>query len=96
MINLGEHKTLKCPFCKEGDIEIIHNPDTYTTQTIRVGSNRKTIPKLMKGIDTVLSKECPNCHEKKSKIEKALKEGVKPSLEEAAKRAKEAGLPLKF
>lgn len=74
----------------------MHIPEVYTTQTIRVGSNRKTIPKLVPGKDEVLSEKCSNCGKSKKEIEKALKKGISLSHKEIIRRAKEAGLPLKF
>lgn len=93
---MSEIITQKCPFCKQGDIKVSHTPQVYSTQTIRVGSNRKTIPKLTGGKDEVISEKCPNCGKTKKELEKALKEGVQPSRESIIKRMKEAGLPLKF
>jgi hypothetical protein len=93
---MPEIVTLKCPFCKQGDISIAETPPTYSTQTIRVGSNRKTIPKLMPGKKEVLTEKCLVCGHTKTEIQKALKEGIKPSREEIIKRMKEAGLPLKI
>jgi len=96
IINMPEIIEVECPFCKKGKIRISRSPEKYTTQTIRVGSNRKTIPKLIPGKQTVLSEKCPNCGKSKKEIEDALKHGVPPSHEEIIRRAKEAGLPLKI
>ncbi len=94
--SMAETVIIKCPFCKEGDISISKVPDVYTTQTIRVGSNRKTIPKLVKGKETVLVEECPSCHKTKKEIEKCFKVGKPQSKEDIIKRAQESGLPLRF
>ena len=88
--------TVECPFCKKGEIKVMHQPEVYSTQTIRVGSNRKTIPMLTPAKDEVLSDKCPVCNKNKKEIQKALKEGVKPSHEEVLRRLKESGLPTKF
>lgn len=93
---MAEVRTIKCPFCKEGEIKISYTPERYTTQTIIVGSNRKTIPKLIPAQQEVLSDKCPKCGKTKKELQKALKEGVKPSRKEVIKRMKEAGLPLKI
>jgi hypothetical protein len=83
---------VECPFCKQRTIKIMHRPESYTTQTTRAGSNRKTIPNLTPAKDEVLSDKCSNCGKSKKEIEKALKEGKQPSNEEIIKRMKEAGL----
>lgn len=91
---MPEVLTIECPFCKEKVIKVMHSPQVYSSQTIRVGSNVKTIPKLTEAKDEVLSEKCPNCGKTKKQIEKALKEGVPLSKEERLKRLKEAGLPF--
>lgn len=91
---MPEVLTIECPFCKQKTIRVMHRPEVYSTQTIRVGSNRKTIPNLTPSKDEVLSEKCSSCGKTKKEIEKALKEGVPPSREEIIRRAKEAGLPL--
>jgi hypothetical protein len=88
--------TVKCPFCKEGEIKISRTPDVYTSQTIRVGSNRKTIPKLVSGKSEVISDKCPICNKPKAELQKAISEGIKPSAAEMAKRAQNSGLPTRF
>lgn len=88
--------TVECPFCKEKVIKLMHSPEVYGSHTIRVGSNRKTIPKLTQAKNEVLVEKCPHCGKTKKQIERALKEGVPPTHEEIIKRMKEAGLPLKI
>lgn len=89
---MSEKMTVECPFCKKLTIEIMHSPEVYSTQTIRVGSNRKTIPNLTPAKDQVLTLKCSNCGKSKKEIEDALKHGVPLSNEELIKRLKEAGL----
>jgi endogenous inhibitor of DNA gyrase (YacG/DUF329 family) len=89
---MPEKITIECPFCKKGTIQVLHSPEVYSTQTIRVGSNRKTIPNLTQAKDQVLSEKCPNCGKNRKEIERALKEGVPPSHEEIIRRMREAGL----
>ena len=89
---MPERMTVECPFCKQLTIEIIHSSEVYSTQTIRVGSNRKTIPNLTQAKDQVLTEKCSNCGKSKKDIEYALKHGVPPSNEEIVKRLREAGL----
>lgn len=87
---------LECPFCKEKTIKVMHTPETYTTQTIRVGSNRKTIPKMTPEKNEILSESCSNCGKTKKEIQKKVKEGYNPSREELLKRLKESGLPTRI
>lgn len=93
---MAEIITIECPFCKQTTIKISHRPESYTIQTIRVGSNVKRIPKVTPGNDEVLSESCSNCGKTKKEIQKALKEGVKLSHEQVLERARKAGLPLRF
>ena len=44
----------------------------------------------------ILVTKCPNCGKTKKEIEDRLKHGKRPSREDIIKRAKEAGLPLRF
>ena len=87
---------IECPICKKGIIKVMHRPEVFTTQTIRVGSNKKTIPKLTPEKNEILSERCPVCDKTKKEIQKRLKEGHKPSHEEMLKRLKEAGLPTRI
>jgi Zn ribbon nucleic-acid-binding protein len=93
---MPERMTIECPFCKKETIQILHSPEVYSSHTIRVGSNKKTIPKLTHAKDQILSEKCSNCGKSKKEIEKALKEGIPMSHEEIIRRAREAGLPLKI
>ena len=93
---MPERITIECPFCKKETIQVLHSPEVYSTQTIRVGSNRKTIPNLTPAKDQILSGKCSNCGKTKKEIEKALKEGIPIPHEELIRRLKEAGLPLKI
>ncbi len=93
---MSEVITIECPFCKKKVVKIMHRNDVYSAQTVRAGSNAKTIPKLTKGKNEILVEKCPNCGKTKKEIEKALKEGIPLSHEEIIRRAKEAGLPLKI
>lgn len=87
---------IECPFCKRNSIKIVHSSAIYGSQTIRVGSNRKTVPKLTPEKTEILSSKCSNCGKSKKEIEKALKQGKQPYREEVLRRMKEAGLPLKI
>jgi endogenous inhibitor of DNA gyrase (YacG/DUF329 family) len=89
---MPEKMTVECPFCKKMTIQILHSPEVYSTQTIRVGSNRKTIPNLTPAKDQVLNEKCPNCGKSKKEIEDALKHGVPLSNDDVLKRLREAGI----
>jgi ribosomal protein L44E len=89
---MPEKMTIECPFCNKQTIQILHSPEVYSTQTIRVGSNRKTIPNLTPAKDQVLTLKCPNCGKSKKEIEYALIHGKELSREEVVRRLKEAGL----
>lgn len=93
---MPEKITIECPFCKKLTIQVMHSPEVYSTQTIRVGSNRKTIPNLTPAKDQVLTIKCPNCGKSKKEIEYALEHGVPLTNEEIIKRLQEAGVPLKL
>lgn len=93
---MADRTTIKCPFCERGYIVALYTPQVYGYQITRAASNKKTIPKLYPEKFEVLTEQCPVCGKPRKEIQKVLKEGKKPSREEIIKRAKEAGLPLKF
>ena len=93
---MTEKITMECPFCKKRTIQILHSPEVYSSRTIRVGSNRKTMPNLTHAKDQVLNEKCPSCGKPKKEIEYALKHGVPLTNDEIIKRLREAGVPLKL
>jgi hypothetical protein len=86
--------TIKCPFCKEGDIKISHRERQIITKksTCRAGGKNMSIQHAK---DEVLS-DCQKCSKTIKEISKRLKEGKQVSCKDAAKRMEEAGLPTRF
>lgn len=93
---MPEQKTIKCPFCKEGDITTLYTPKIMVTHYSRAASNKKAMTYFKDEKYAIISQKCPNCGKTKTEIQKMLKEGKQLSMDEVIKRAKEAGLPLKF
>lgn len=86
----------ECPFCKEGKINVIRKPSIIklTSSRSAAGTKRKAY-RTPEGFE-VTSEKCPVCGKSRQELKHALESGVPPSKEEMIKRAKEAGLPLKF
>lgn len=93
---MPEKRTIKCPFCEKGDINTIYTPKMLFTKYGRAASNKKAINYFKDEKCKIISEKCPNCGKSKKEIEKRLKEGKQPTHEEVIRRAKEAGLPLRF
>ncbi|MFH1473849.1 MAG: hypothetical protein ABIE55_03045 [Candidatus Aenigmatarchaeota archaeon] len=90
-------KKIECPFCKKGEISVHYRPSMRrfsSSSSASAGTKRKAYFTPEK--HTVLSEKCPNCGKSKKEIERALKEGPRMSHEEIIRRAKAAGLPLRF
>jgi len=85
---------MKCPFCKEGYIKIMHRDRQVVVKksTCRAGGRNMSISHAK---DEVMS-DCPNCGKTQKEIQKRLKEGKQISAKDAAKRAEKSGLPLRF
>lgn len=88
-------KEIPCPFCKDGIVKAHHRPSVRSFRTSRSAAGAKSVPCRTTEKWNVLS-GCSKCGKTKQEIVKALKEGVSPSKEDIIKRAKEAGLPLRF
>lgn len=93
---MAEIIDFECPFCKQKTIKVIHTPEIYTTQRTKAAGKYKSIPKLSPEKNEIVSEKCSNCGKSKKEIQKALKEGKKPSREEIIKRFQEAGIPTKI
>lgn len=93
---MPEPKTIKCPFCKEGDIQTLYTPKTMVTKYARAASNKKAMNYYKDEKYSLMSDKCPSCHKTKKEIEKYLKYGKPQSKEDIIKRAQESGLPLRF
>ena len=81
----GEQKTIKCPFCKEGDITVLYFEREAVSKITRAAGNTKTITYMKDPRTEVLTEKCPNCGKTKKELEKRIKEGSKPSREEIIK-----------
>ena len=96
---MNEKTKVKCPFCDDGDIIIIHTPESKRDNlTNTVGGRRSRVFRLTKERYEVLN-SCPTCNSSKKKIEKALNSGEdykKPSRESVLERMKKAGLPTRI
>ena len=92
---MPEHKTIKCPFCKDGDIKIIYTERQEVSKYARAAGTTKRIT-YFKDPKTEALIDCPKCGKTKKELNKHFKEGTSLSTSEAVKRAKKAGLPLKF
>lgn len=89
-------KDIECPFCKKGKIKVLYKPSMLRFKVSRIAAGTKRIPYRTQEKYELLVDKCPNCGKTKRQIEKALKEGIPPSHEEIIRRAKDAGLPLRF
>ena len=94
----GDTQTIKCPFCDEGEIKVVHTlPQKTDNITTTVGGRRFKSFSLTKEHYTVLE-DCPHCGASKKKIEKALNSGEdynRPSHKDILERMKKAGLPTR-
>ena len=93
---MSETKTIKCPFCGIGDIVASYAPKALVMKYSKVGSNKKLIKYFKDEKYSVISSECPACHKSKTEIQKFFREGKSISMAEAARKAKELGLPMKI
>lgn len=89
---MPEQKTIKCPFCEQGDIITIYIPRMMVTTYGRASSNKKAMNFFKNEKYEILSEKCPNCGKSKKEIERALIEGIPLSNKEIIRRMKEAGL----
>ena len=93
----GEKRTIKCPFCKEGNIETLYFEREQVSRVARAAGNSKTITYMKDPRTEVISEKCPNCGKSKREIEKRLKQGKSVSKEDVIARMKAAGLdPSRF
>ena len=93
---MPEQMIVKCPFCKEGDIKINYTPKTTIMRKSSCSAKTAYSPFVKDSKTEVLSEKCPVCDKSKQEIQKALTHGIQPSKEDIIRRAKEAGLPLRF
>jgi hypothetical protein len=91
---MSEIITIKCPFCKEGDIRVMHRDRQVSVKKsiCRAGGRNLVISHSK---DSVLGK-CPKCGISEKELQKAIIVGKEVLAKDAAKRAEESGLPTKF
>ena len=92
---MSEQRTIKCPFCQQEGVVCNYTPRTLVTKYARAASNKKAM-NYFKDEKYVVLSNCPSCGKIKKEIENRLKEGSSMSTSEAARRAKEAGLPTRI
>ncbi|MBU3904874.1 MAG: hypothetical protein KJ906_01855 [Nanoarchaeota archaeon] len=92
---MPEPKTIKCPFCQDGDILTSYTRPMKITKSCRGSATTSSKSYFSKEKWTIIT-DCSNCGKSKSEIEKRLKGEESVPISEAVKRAKESGLPLKF
>jgi rubredoxin len=90
-------ETIKCPFCKKGDINILRISEYYSETVAHAAGKAKRIPQYHPEQITVYSK-CPNCGVSKKEIKEILERGSEKRIsdEEKIKRIRELGLPTKI
>jgi len=89
-----ENKTVKCPFCGLGEIDIIYMPASLKARKGPWGGSKAGILEISEQI-IVTTEKCSNCGKTKNEIKSALKKGTGKHLshEERLRRLREAGLP---
>ncbi|NHJ33182.1 MAG: hypothetical protein FK732_09985 [Asgard group archaeon] len=88
---------IECPFYKKGKLKVLYKPSMRrftTSSSSSAGTKRKAYFTPEKHV--IMSEKCPSCGKTKNEIERRLKDGPKLSHKEIIRRAKEAGLPLRF
>ncbi len=94
MSMINKEIVIKCPFCKIGDIKIIHIPKSVRFKKGSWGGSKPGIISTEEKV-MIVDKECQNCRKTSKEIEKALKTGNVKEIthEEFLKRLKNSGLP---
>lgn len=89
-----ENKTIKCPFCEKGEIDITIISEHMSVHTSRAAGRRARIPNYHAERIEIHNK-CPNCCKSKKEIKEYLEKGKKPMThKERLERLKKRGLPL--
>lgn len=94
-----EPKTVKCPFCDEGDIKTIFKPESKRDNITTTVGGRKFRSFSLTKERYEIENDCPHCGATREKIEKALNSGEdykKPSHNSVLERMRKAGLPTKI
>jgi len=87
-------ETIKCPFCKLGNIETTTTLDWYSSHRAHAAGRAAMIPQYHPERTEVHNK-CPHCGKSKNEIKEALEKGKKPMTHyERLEMWKKRGLPL--
>ena len=86
---------IPCPICGKGKINVRYTPRMLVTRYSHAASNRKAMNYRTHEKLTVVS-GCSECGKTREEIEKAYRQEKPPSREDIIRRAKAAGLPLRF
>ena len=94
-----EQKTIKCPFCKEGDIDVLYTSEHMSAHATfsAGGKSKKMIPNYHPEKYDVRN-SCPICKKSRQEIKDVLQrggEGTK-SHEDRLKRIRDSGLPTRI
>ena len=85
-------ETVKCPFCGQGDIEVMTTLDWYSEGRAHAAGKSKMIPQYHPEKKEILNK-CPSCDKSKSELKEAIENFGKMSFEERIQRLRSSGLP---
>ena len=92
-----ETKTIKCPFCNIGDVDIQITSEYMSVHGSHAAGRRSIIPNYHpEKID--VHNNCPSCGKSKQDIKQALETGSTKQLshEDRLKRLRESGLPTRI
>ena len=63
-----------CPFCNEGQIEVLIRPPAYSVKRSAVRGGRKTTFRKVREEIVILTEKCPVCGKSREAIRKKWKE----------------------
>jgi len=89
-----QKKTVKCPFCRKGDIEVTMTLDWYSEGRAHSAGRSATIPQYYPE-GTEVHNKCANCGKSKKELKETIERGQsrKPAHKELLERLRRAGLP---
>jgi len=92
-----ESKTIKCPFCNIGEIDVQITSEYMSVHGSHAAGRRSQIPNYHPEKIDVFSK-CPKCGKSKKEIKETLERGSTKmvSHQDRLNRMKEAGLPTRI
>jgi len=87
---------MKCPFCKEGDIKVIHSPSSVRFKKGTYGGGRPGV--IRSSEHTEVKNSCSFCGKGIKDLKRAIDSGIVKELshEERLKRLQASGLPMKI